>query len=103
MFRINDQRADKKASTKKEDIESLLNAITGSNNSNRRMDNQRVSLSELQESSRTFDHKAATTSSGSTKVNQSQSDSNLQKMQKEGQQKKESKKRKKIKVPHRVV
>jgi len=86
MFRINDQRADKKASTKKEDIESLLNAITGSNNSNRRMDNQRVSLSELNESTRT---------NPPNKVNQSQSDSNLQKMQKE-----KDKKRKKNKVCH---
>ena len=54
--------------TKKEDIEGLLAAITGTNNSNRRLENQRVSLAELQEKQQHH-------------INQSQSDSNLQKIQ----------------------
>lgn len=77
--RINEQRSDQKLVAKKEDIEELLAAITGTNNSNRRLENQRVSLAELQEKQQ-------------HQINQSQSDSNLQKIQKK--LKKEKKKEK---------
>jgi len=78
--RINEQRSDQKLVTKKEDIETLLAAITGTNNSNRRLENQRVSLAELQEKQQHH-------------INQSQSDSNLQKIQSK-KSKKEKKKEK---------
>ena len=84
FLRIDEQCATKKNSSKKEDIESLLAAISGSNDSQRRMDNQRVSLSELQDQTR------------AQKVNQSQSDSNLQKLSKEKEKKRKKKKVKKL-------
>ena len=73
LSRIDDQRAAKQTSTKKEDIESLLAQISGVNGTNRRMFNQRVSLQELNQAEQPTMNKT---------VNQSHSDSNLQKMKK---------------------
>ena len=76
MFRIDDQRAAKSSTTKKEDIENLLAQISGINGPNRRMGNQRVSLQELNSSA------TSETPIINKSVNQSQSDSNLQKLKK---------------------
>merc|ERR1719410_1876438 len=72
--RLDDQRANqKRVQTRKEDIDNLLNQIAGINGANRRMDKQRVSLAEI---NRTTNQSETKTMS----VNQSQSDSNLQKL-----------------------
>ena len=76
FHRIDDQRAAKSSTTKKEDIENLLAQISGINGPNRRMGNQRVSLQELNSSS------TSETPIINKSVNQSQSDSNLQKLKK---------------------
>ena len=90
--RLDDQRANqKRVQTRKEDIDNLLNQIAGINGANRRMDKQRVSLAEI--------NRTPTDQSEAKTVNQSQSDSNLQKLKSSkisSKQPKESKKSKKI-------
>lgn len=92
--RLDDQRANqKRVQTRKEDIDNLLNQIAGISGSNRRMDKQRVSLAEINRT--TTDQ----SQSENKTVNQSQSDSNLQKLKSSKKSSKPKKSKKIEKLP----